>query len=197
MIYCFKCKINLTFSIESQLVALVIAHALLLEMFLLADQQLSVIQHRGDCNIFLPVLSFSHHIHTSSIWYLPSPAWYRFQLSYFNCHNCAQICNAWLVCIHCISSYLTVRLSDHAFSGHCLQNTQETTANAMMSSSSRHLLTKARSHPVNRELVYIHTDYQLGVFSINTLAQWNTNPQMIPLSVNNQISNWLITTMQL
>lgn len=178
MNYCFKCKNNLTFPIESQLVALVIARALLLEVFLLADQQLSVIQHRDDCNMFLPVLNRSHHRHTNSIWYLPSPAWDRFQLSfYFNCHNCAQICNAWLVCIHCISSYLTVRLSDHASSGHSCQNPQETTANAMISSSSRHLLTKARSHPVNRELVYTHADYQLGVFST---YRYQHNGTLIP-----------------
>lgn len=160
MNYCFKCKNNLTFLIESQLVSLVIAHALLLEVFLHADEQLSVIQHRDNYNVFLPVLNFSHHRHKNRIWYLPSPDWDRFQLSfYFNCHNCAQICNAWLVCIHCISSYLTVRLSDCASSGHSCQNTQETTANAMISSSSRHLLIKARSRPVNRELVYTHTGY--------------------------------------
>ena len=78
---------------------------------------------------------------------------------HFSYCNCAQICDAWLACIHCISSCLSVCIY-HASSGHpCVHlcwNTQETTASAGIRSPSGPLLTctKGRTHPANRELVY-------------------------------------------
>lgn len=153
---CFKCKIKLTFPIESQLVSLVIAHALLLQLFLLASSCLwfsteviitysyqSAILAIVDTQIGL-VLTFSSLGQVSAV------------IFYFNYCNCAQIRNAWLACIHYIASYLAVRISNHASSGHpCAnpcQNTWETTATARIRSPSRHLLacTKGRTHPVNR-----------------------------------------------
>lgn len=81
---CFKCKIKLTFPVESQPVSLAGA-----------DTAAGAAAPRF--SILLPILSFSRHRYTSGAGTPSSLGQLSAPVFYFSYHSCGQICNAGFV----------------------------------------------------------------------------------------------------